>query len=143
MTDAQVALVRKLRTEWPVGPGNSIACQIMSEAADEIETLSARYNRASLGTAEVEKRVKSLLQIQRGHQQEIEGLKRALDKRDAEIMALKAQVAGARDAALDEAAAALQMAVDDWRSSGNELPAKKIEDEIPGILALKSSAQSV
>ena len=40
----------------------------------------------------LKQQVNSLLQIQRGQQQEIEGLKRALDKRDAEIMALKAQV---------------------------------------------------
>lgn len=32
-------LVRKLRTEWPVGPGNMVACQIMVEAADLIEAL--------------------------------------------------------------------------------------------------------
>lgn len=91
------------------------------------------------------KRIKSLLQIQRGHQQEIEGLKRALDKRDAEITALKAQVVGARDAALEEAAALCV--------SKSETPMDVREPEYytalgyelaaDAIRSLKSSAQSV
>lgn len=59
------------------------------------------------------------------------------------IEALEAQLAEAqadRDAAvaaaLEEACDTLQEAVDDWRSTGNELPARKIEDEIPHIRAL-------
>lgn len=35
-------LVRKLRTEWPIGPGNRIACQIMGEAAAAITALRAQ-----------------------------------------------------------------------------------------------------
>lgn len=52
---------------------------------------------------------------------------------DAEALAERdAAVAGAYEAA----AMALQEAADDWRSTGNELPAKKIEDEIPNIRSL-------
>lgn len=44
----------------------------------------------------------------------------------------RAQVA----AAYKVAAKYLQSAADDWRSTNNELPARKIEDEIPGVLEL-------
>ena len=44
----------------------------------------------------------------------------------------RAQVA----AAYKVAAKYLQSAADDWRSTNNELSARKIEDEIPGVLEL-------
>lgn len=54
------------------------------------------------------------------------------DKAEAERDEARAQVAAAYEAA----AKYLQSAADDWRSTYNELPAKKIEDEIPGVLEL-------
>ena len=42
-------------------------------------------------------------------------------------------------AAYKAAAKYLQSAADDWRSTNNELPARKIEDEIPGVLELTSA----
>ena len=71
------------------------------------------------------------------------GLKHALAKARAEIERLTKERDHARSMLADaerdmrqRAADYLQSAVDDWRSDGHEHAAKKIEDEIPGVLAL-------
>lgn len=52
----------------------------------------------------------------------------------AEIVAIRAEgFAAGWAAAIEAAAGALHNAANDWRSTGNELPARKIEDEIPGV----------
>lgn len=43
-------------------------------------------------------------------------------------------------AAIEAAAGALHNAANDWRSTGNELPARKIEDEIPLVRAIPMPA---
>ena len=40
--EAVERLARKLRTGWPIGPGDRIACDIMGEATDLIEKSQAR-----------------------------------------------------------------------------------------------------
>lgn len=39
MSERHKDIIRKLRTEWPVGPGNRVVCATMTEAADVIEEL--------------------------------------------------------------------------------------------------------
>ena len=39
-------LIRKLRKEWPVGPGNRVVCATMDEAADTIEALETQLAAA-------------------------------------------------------------------------------------------------
>lgn len=46
------------------------------------------------------------------------------------------------NAAIEAASTYLQGAADDWRSTGGELPAKKIEDEIPGVIAIPMPADA-
>ena len=58
---------------------------------------------------------------------------------DNERLTKERDEARALEAAAYKAAAKyLQSAADDWRSTNNELVAKKIEDEIPGVLELTS-----
>lgn len=59
----------------------------------------------------------------------------------AEIGAIRAEgFAAGWAAAVEAAAGALHNAANDWRSTGNELPARKIEDEIPLVRAIPMPA---
>jgi len=40
--EAVAETVHRLRTKWPVGPGNMIVCMVMKEAADMLEAIAAR-----------------------------------------------------------------------------------------------------
>ena len=87
-------------------------------AADEIDRLRADIERM---TKERDEALAAEAEYRRKNH-------KLTDERDE----ARTQVA----AAYKVAAKYLQSAADDWRSTNNELPAKKIEDEIPGVLGL-------
>lgn len=50
-------LIRKLRKEWPTGPGNRVVCATMDEAADTIEALETQLAAARKALELIDKAV--------------------------------------------------------------------------------------